>query len=118
MKKGDVFIIAALSLLCLLLFIPTFFSSDKKIAVIYFNGEVKEEIDLSAVSDDYIVEIGGCKLKIERGAATFVDSDCPDKLCVKRGALAHGGDTMACVPNKVVVSIRDGSKNDFDAVAF
>lgn len=116
-KKGDILIIAALCVTCLLLFIPSFAAADEKTAVIYLDGELKEEFDLSAAQETYTVEVGGCTLKIENGAVTFTASDCPDRLCVKRGALSKNGDTMACVPNRVVVSIR-GAHSDFDAVAY
>ena len=118
MKKGDILIIAALCVISLLLFIPSFTVSDEKIASVYLDGELKEEIDLSAAKEAYTVEVGGCTLKIENGAVTFSESDCPDRLCVKRGSLSRSGDIMACVPNRVVVSIRGGSHSDFDAVAY
>lgn len=116
-KKGDILIIASLCIVCVLLFIPTFMPSDNNTALIYLDGELKNEIELAAVESEYTIEIGGCELKISSEGVEFASSTCPDKLCVKKGRLTHAGDTMACVPNRVVVTLR-GTKNKIDAVAY
>lgn len=117
-KKGDVIIIAVLSLLCAALFaLPFFFRSEKTVAVVFLDGEKKEEIDLSEVQSGYTLKVNGCVLSVEKGKISFLEADCPDRLCVKSGVLSKNGDTAACVPNKVVVRI-ENKKESFDAVAF
>ncbi len=117
MKKGDALIIAALCIVCILLFIPSFKQSGNLTAVICFDGEVQNEIELSKVEESYTLEVGGCVLKIEKDGVSFVSSDCPDKLCVKKGRLSSAGSVMACVPNRVTVSLR-GEKSPIDAIAY
>lgn len=117
-KKGDVLIIAVLSLFCAALFaFPFFLRSEKTVAVVFLDGEKKEEIDLSSVESSHRLDVGGCVLLVEKGKISFLDADCPDRLCVKSGVLSKNGDTAACVPNKVVVRI-ENKKESFDAVAF
>lgn len=116
-KKGDVIIIISLCLLCAFLFaLPLFSANRPSAAAIWQNGEKVEEIDLSAVRESRKITVGGCVLLVENGSIRFLDADCPDKLCVKSGALSKNGDTAACVPNKVVVIIENKEKS-FDAVA-
>lgn len=116
-KKGDVFLIAALSLLCVFLFLLPLFSADKPpVASVWQNGEKLCEIDLSAVRESYEMPVGGCVILVENGKISFLRADCPDKLCLKSGALSKNGDTAACVPNKVVVIIENEEKS-IDAVA-
>ncbi|MCM1364594.1 MAG: NusG domain II-containing protein [Faecalibacterium sp.] len=117
-KKGDILIIALLCIICILLFIPSFISSGSKTAVIYLDGEVQHEIDLSKTEKEYTLEVGGCTLTVDSDGVTFAKSTCPDKLCVKKGRLHESGDTMACVPNKVVVTVKSSGKSQFDAVAY
>ncbi len=32
-------------------------------------------------------------------------ADCPDKLCVKQGKISKSGESIICLPHKVVVKI-------------
>jgi hypothetical protein len=57
--------------------------------------------------------LGDSHLRIEGGRVRFIDSPCPNKVCVHAGWLEHGGDAAACIPNGV--SIRLGGVRD-DAV--
>lgn len=44
-------------------------------------------------------------LVIKDGAADMVSADCPDQVCVKHSPIAKTGETIICLPNKVVVTI-------------
>ena len=44
-------------------------------------------------------------LIIEDGVAKIIEASCPDKLCVKQHSIAYNGETITCLPNKVVVKI-------------
>ena len=44
-------------------------------------------------------------------------ADCPDKLCVHQKAVSRDGESIICLPNKVVVSIEGGEDREMDAVA-
>lgn len=116
MKKFDYLIIVMILSLSFLLFLPSFFPKAQLTAVISQNGEIIHTVNLSSADKEYIIETGGCKIKIEQGAVSFVASTCPDKLCVKCGKLTQPGQTMACVPNKVVVAITSNTQ-PYDAVA-
>ncbi|MCM1543978.1 MAG: NusG domain II-containing protein [Ruminococcus sp.] len=117
-KKGDILIIVSLCIICVLLFIPSFMPSESVTALVYLDGELKNEIELASVEDEQTLNVGGCVLMIHSDAVEFFSSDCPDKLCVKKGRLSKAGDTMACVPNKVVVTLKSSGKAQFDAVAY
>ena len=38
----------------------------------------------------------------------MISADCPDKLCVNQHAISSNGETIVCLPNKVVVEVEDG----------
>lgn len=118
MKKGDALIIVLCVLICVVLFAFSFMPGENLTAEIYSDGEIVKTQKLSEIEEEYSFSVSGCELKLSKDAVSFVSSDCPDKLCIKHGVLSKKGDTMACVPNKVVVSIRNGKNNDFDAVAY
>ena len=45
------------------------------------------------------------------------EADCPDRLCMRRGAIRYAGDSIICLPNKVVVEISGEDALNLDAVA-
>lgn len=56
-------------------------------------------------------------LMIEANHADIVSADCPDELCVKQAAISHNGETIVCLPNKVVVSIEGKAESDIDSIS-
>ncbi len=50
--------------------------------------------------------IGGKNtLKISKGCADVTEADCPDKVCVDHRSISNKGETIVCLPHKVVVKI-------------
>ena len=56
-----------------------------------------------------VVEVSGGRVRV-------VDADCPDRLCVRQGWIRYSGESIVCLPHKLVVTVR-GSEHDLDAVA-
>ncbi len=44
-------------------------------------------------------------LVIEGGKAFVREADCPDSICVKTRAAAYVGETIVCLPHKLVIEI-------------
>ena len=49
--------------------------------------------------------LGPSEIEISDGAAAFVASPCPHKLCIKRGSISRAGEWAACLPNGIVARI-------------
>lgn len=49
--------------------------------------------------------LGISVLQIEEGAVRVISSPCRHQVCVKMGAIRHGGEVLACVPNRLVVRV-------------
>ena len=56
-----------------------------------------------------VVEVSGGRVRV-------LAADCPDRLCVRQGWIRFGGESIVCLPHKLVVTVR-GSEHDLDAVA-
>ncbi len=126
-KRNDLVLI--LVLLCAALFCFLFMKMNAKqgsVAVVTVDGEVINELSLSedttqkvTVGDHYNI------LSIKDGAVTMQEADCPDKICVNHKAISKDGETIVCLPHKVVITIEnpeDGSEQEktedsFDAVS-
>lgn len=113
LKKGDILIILSVLSISLMWFIITFISfGDKQLVRIYLDGEMYKSVELSVVDGEEIINLDGCEIKITKDGACFLSSDCPDKLCVRRGMMTRSGDAMACVPKGITVEITGGKTVD------
>ena len=57
-------------------------------------------------------------LVIQEGKAYMEEADCPDKLCVKQKAIERNGESIICLPHKLVIRIAGGEEGEVDAVAW
>ena len=116
--KGDIILIVSLIVISLAMFISSFSQSESLIAEIYVDGEKARSIALEEVTESYTINENYCQLLIEKDGVSFAFSNCGDQLCVKKGKLKRQGDTMACVPEKVVVVLKSDKQNKIDGVAY
>ncbi len=115
---GDKILVVFLILLIILLFLPSiFFRSEKLLAEISFDDQT-EVYELYKIEESEKLKVGGCEILLEKDGVSFLKSECPDGLCVKRGKLKRPGDTMACVPQKVVITVKSEKKSVFHASTF
>ena len=52
-------------------------------------------------------------LVIHDGCIEFVESPCRDKICIHMGQARKDGDFLACLPNRIIVTV-EGGKSDTD----
>ena len=60
---------------------------------------------------DTVVEIRG-------GTVRVLDSPCPDRTCVASGAISRTGQFIACLPNRVTVTLEGRDEPLTDGTAF
>lgn len=60
---------------------------------------------------------GENKLAIHNGTAEILSATCPDKLCVHQKEISHLGESLVCLPNKVIVTVISGEDSGLDAIA-
>ena len=87
-------------------------------AVVLVNGKRWARLDLFHNQDLKVPgPLGHSHIQVRDGRARFVDSPCPNKLCVHTGWLKQGGEVAICLPNKVSLQIL-ASDPRFDAINF
>ena len=69
---------------------------------IYVDGELFETLPLSR---DTAVDLDHLKVIISGGTVRVEEADCHDKICEKRGRISRAGESIVCLPNRVVVRI-------------
>ena len=79
------------------------------------NGELKGTYSLA--EDQTIENNGGTNiLQIKNGKADMTEADCPDQLCVNQRAISRQGESIICLPHKVVVEVESSESSELDAV--
>ena len=53
-------------------------------------------------------------LVIAGGTARVIEASCPDQICVRRGAVQYAGESIVCLPHKLVVTVQGGAGNGLD----
>lgn len=122
MKKNDLYLtgIILLAALAITTGYLLFFREDGANAQITVNGEVYRTIPLDQDTTLTIPSDGGHTniLTIHDGYADITDADCPDRLCVHQKKISKKGETLVCLPHKVVISIISGKQSQTDGVAY
>lgn len=99
--------------LCLALF---WFNASKirgERANIYKDGKIIQTLDLNTPKE---IDLGTNIILVKDGTICVKSATCPDKLCVKQGEISFGGESVICLPNKVVIEVT-GKSQDVDAVS-
>lgn len=75
------------------------------------------EVSLFAESELHVAGLDGqVVVVVKDGTARVVDSSCPDRVCIRSGAIAHPGDAIVCIPNGVTLRIGGERRDGLDAV--
>ena len=73
------------------------------------------------LNEDRTVEIRSADawniLIIKDGRAAVESASCPDGLCSAHRAISRDGESIICLPNKVVIFVSANSENEPDIIA-
>ena len=125
LRRGDMILLAAALALALLLFLGYrfFFNKPGGAVEIAINGTPTKTLPLNENTTYRInTESHGKSheniLEIRDGHASIAEADCPDKLCVHQKKISKKGETLVCLPHKIVVSvISSDTAKEFDNIA-
>ncbi len=111
--KNDLILVAALLVIAAAGFLAfSLLKTEGDYAVVSVNGA---EVMRYPLSEDIVTDIvtdGGINtLSIHGGKASISSASCPDLICVGHTAISNVGETIVCLPNKVVISI-ESAEND------
>lgn len=115
-KKRDLIMAAVFILIGVMLTIGMrFFMKPGARVVVYIDGESAEAYSLKEDGVYQIqTEAGSNSFRIEHGSVWMESADCPDKLCIHMGKVGKNGETIVCLPHKLVLQIEGGEASDYD----
>lgn len=53
-------------------------------------------------------------LVIQDGVASIAAASCPDHICMKRGTVRYDGESIVCLPNRLVITVINGEDSGID----
>ena len=120
--KNDMILLTGILLTALMIWlVPMLLNRDAPAVVrILQDGQ---EIGIYSVLEDQTIAIpyeeeGYNLLLISGGQVSVSDADCPDGLCVRQRAIARNGESIICLPHKLVIQIESKEESDLDAVTY
>lgn len=117
MKRSDLILAGAVLAVAAVILAYQFFRQDsgEHLVEISVDGEHFGTYDLT---DEQTIEIDDTnRVVIEDGAARMEWADCPDQICVNHRAVSKNGESIICLPNRVVITIVSPEESGLDAVA-
>jgi hypothetical protein len=125
MKKNDIILVAVilavtmLALLCVRIWQKNN-TKDSAVAVVTIDGNIYGEYPLSEdISERIEFDDGAYNiLTIKNGFAEISEASCPDQICVHHNHIRYSGETIVCLPNKLVVEISGGQDNGIDGSTY
>lgn len=119
MKKKDLILICSVLVLA-----AAFWLVPRAVGLLGNSKEQKLRITVSgeeygtySLEKDQVIKVGDtnvCEIKDKK--VSMISADCPDQLCIHQRTIQLQGETIVCLPNKVVLEIMGTKQTDQEAL--
>lgn len=119
MKKKDLILICSVLVLA-----AAFWLVPRAVGLLGNSKEQKLRITVSgeeygtySLEEDQVIKVGDtnvCEIKDKK--VSMISADCPDQLCIHQRTIQLQGETIVCLPNKVVLEIMGTKQTDQEAL--
>lgn len=119
MKRNDILLALAVFVVAGILYIVFALGrATGTIVTITVNGNHQHTYLLS---ENMTTEIQGynggkCIVEIKEGQIAVREATCPDHSCVQQGWIGKNGETIACLPNRILIVVEGQMQQEFDSV--
>lgn len=121
-KKADLILIIIIVLLAVGLWtgLKFFYQAPGGVAVVLLDGKEYGRYDLAR---DNTVSLPGADggynlMVIANHYAMVTDADCPDGFCVRQRHISRRGESIICLPHRLVIRIEQGGEGAWDGITY
>lgn len=116
-RKADIILIAVLIIAGFVMsFTLAAGRSDGTTVTVTRDGRLYGTYDLAKDQTVEIREDGGVNtFEIKDGTVRMVEADCHNKDCMQQGVISKTGQTIVCLPHKLVIEIT-GGEQEYDTI--
>lgn len=106
-KWGDIGLFGILFFLSLtLLLIWNYTSSEGEVIEVLVDGEQIEEYPLDKENTyDIQTKEGYNRILVKNRTVSVIEADCPEGLCIRQKSITGVGESIICLPHKLVIQI-------------
>jgi len=81
------------------------------------HGEVVATLELG-IDTVHVIESGDFfnVVQISGGSAEMLDANCPDKYCLHNTPIMYSGQTIVCLPNRLILQVRSADESAHDVI--
>ena len=117
--KYDALVAAAVLLLAAVLGVRVWFAPVQTAAelVVTVNGTVAERLPLRTAKRSYSGNGYTVHLTLSESGARVDWADCPTQDCVRTGSISRPGQSIVCLPARIVISLEGATDAPYDAIA-
>ena len=109
MTRADLILAAGITLLSFLMIAFSFSHPKGGKAEVFIDNESAGVLSLS---EEGVYSFDGMmspvKVEVKEGGIKILESGCPLHLCMKRGSVSRVGETVVCLPNRLLIVITSG----------
>lgn len=119
MTRGDILLGISLLLLGLVFFVGLIFWGQEEAnkVEVKVNGKIIGVYSLAEEQEIDLKDLGENTFLIRNSQVEMIKADCPDQYCVKHYPISKNGESIICLPNKVVITIKGKDEGEVDAVS-
>ena len=104
MKKGDFIIIGAVATALIASVIMLIsFSKQGSLVIVEQDNKIICEV---SIDQNQTIDTGTNMIIIQYGTVYMQHSNCKNQICINSGKISKKGETIVCLPNKVIVEIK------------
>ncbi|MGN0493769.1 MAG: NusG domain II-containing protein [Acutalibacteraceae bacterium] len=103
LKKGDIIIIITVSALAIASSALLFTGRSEGRTVIVKEND--ETVYKGSLYENKVLELDGNTVEIKDGAVTVTKANCKNQICVNHAAITKRGESIICLPNRVIAEI-------------
>ena len=116
-KNDIIFIVSLLLLFSVVALCLFLFRTLGDTVVVTVNGEIFGEYSLNENRTVEITNGDGYNLLVIRdGMVSIEEANCPDGICSSHRPVQHNGESIICLPNKVVVEVHTQTTDQPDII--
>lgn len=117
MNKKDIVLIISVLLIAIVLYIGInrFSKTGNTVnitsdGVDYGSYNINQDNTIKIAIDDDNYNV----VEIKAGKVRVIEASCPDKICENHVSIHKNGESIICLPNKLVVTITGGEEREYD----
>ena len=102
MKRGDIVIIALIAAAVAVSSVLLLFQNEGSTVTVKQDNKIIYE---GSINKDTEVALSGNTVIIDGGFAYIKNANCKNEICVHTGRISKTGESIICLPNRVIVEI-------------